>query len=336
VWAQSYDRDLNDIFAVQADIARMITRSLAVQLTAAEEKHMGDPYKIDPQAWQDFQEGLKLYRRFTKTDNAQARALFESAIRRQPDFARAYALLSATHRQDWILAWSDDLRDSQQKAEVNAEKAVQLASSELDPTKPSLPQAFLQRGFAHLYAGRLQAAAADADEVIRLSPSLADGYALAAHVLIYQGKPQEALNKMKPMATQDPKYPYNYYYYQGHAYYVLGFLTPDKALRMQHFAKAEEYLKKALSASDKGPNFRPARSFLVATLSELGRQPEAVDEMVKVRTTGGRPDYLRNPQELEKFIKRILPYDNPKITARLIELWQAAEQGAAARTDTKP
>src|SRR5262245_7733478 len=130
VWAQTYDRDLNDIFAVQADIARMITRSLAVQLTAAEERHMGDPYKIDPQAWQDFQEGLKLYRRFTKTDNAQARALFESAIRRQPDFARAYALLSATHRQDWILAWSDDLRDSQQKAEVNAEKAVQLASSE--------------------------------------------------------------------------------------------------------------------------------------------------------------------------------------------------------------
>src|SRR5262245_3765824 len=213
---------------------------------------MADPSNIDPKASQSYQEGLKFYRNFTKTDNAKARTLFQQAIALQPDFARAYALLSATHRQDWILAWSGvrpaDLQASQQQAEYNAEQAVQLAKSQ-PSQQDSLPQAHLQRGFVHLYANRLSKAAADAEKVIRLSPGSADGYALAAHVLIYQGKPQDALDKMQLQleAKKDPKYPYNYYYYQGHAYYVLGFLTPDKALRMQHFAEAEEYLRKALS-----------------------------------------------------------------------------------------
>jgi adenylate cyclase len=333
VWAQSYDRDLDDIFAVQGEIARMITRSLAVQLTAAEERQMGSPYTTDPEAWKDYQEGLKLYRRFTSTDNVQARARFESAIRRDPKFAKAYALLAATHRQDWILGWNQDLRASEQQAYDMAEKAVGLA--ELEPTpKPSLPHTLLQRGFVHLYAGRLQKATADAEKAIELSPNYADGYALAAHVLIYQGRPQDALDKMKPTATQDPNYPYFYDYYRGHAYYVLGFLTPEKDRRTEHFKEAEKYLRKALEGRDKGPNFRPANSYLVAVLSELGRQQEAVAQAAKVP----RPAHLRDPQRLEEFIKRILPYDNKAITARLIKLWQDADSGAPPppRTGTTP
>ena len=328
VWAQSYDRDLDDIFAVQGEIARMITRSLAVRLTAAEERHMGSPPTRSQEAWKNVLEGTKLYRRFTKTDNAQARALFEKAIALDRDFARAYAMLAATHRQDWILAWTEDLKESERQAYDNAQKAVRLARSEPDP-KPSLPQALLQLGFVYLYQGKLQEATDAAEEAIRRSPNYADGYALAAHVLIYRGQPEAALAKMEPTVTQDPNYPYFYDYYRGHAYYVWGFLTPEKdPLRTERFKEAEKYLRKALDRSDKGPNFRPARSYLVATLGELGRQQEAVAEMVKVRTTGGRPEYLRDPKRLEQFIKRTLPYENKAITARLIELWQAAERGS--------
>ena len=329
VWAQTYDRDLNDIFAVQADIARMITRSLAVQLTAAEEKHMGSPYTTVAGAWTYYQQGLKLYRNFTSTDNALARTRFEEAIRLDPNFAKAYALLAATHRQDWILGWNRDLKASQRQAEDNAEEAVRRASGE-PPPQPSLPDALLQRGFVHLYAERLDKATADAEKVIELSPGRADGYALAAHVLIYQGQPQDALAKMNPTAKQDPQYPYFYNYYRGHAYYVLGFLTPERDLRMQHFTKAEEYLRNALDNKDKGPNFRPANSYLVAVLSELGRQQEAVEQAAKVP----RPAYLRDPKQLQAFIQRILPYKNKAITARLIKLWQDADSGAA--TGTKP
>ena len=50
--------------------------------------------------------------------------------------------------------------------------------------------------------------------------------------------------------------------------------------------------------------------------------------MAKVRTIGGRPEYLRDPQKLREFIERVLPYKDEKLRARLIQLWQAAEAGA--------
>jgi adenylate cyclase len=287
---------------------------------------MGDPSTISPEAWKSYQEGLKLYRRFTPEDNAKARELFKKAIALQPDYAKAYALLAATHRQDWILGWIQNYRPSEQLAYQMAEQAVQLARSEPDP-KPSLPQALLQLGFVYLYGGKLQEATDAAEEAIRRSPNYADGYALAAHILIYQGRPQDALNKMNPAVTQDPLYPYFYDYYRGHAYYVLGFLTPEKdPRRTEHFREAEGYLRKALSGSDKGPTFRPASSYLVATLSELGRQQEAVQQAAKVR----RPEYLRDPKNLAEYIKRILPYKDPAIRAHLIDLWQKADSGARA------
>jgi adenylate cyclase len=326
VWAQSYDRDLDDVFAVQGDIARMITRSLAVRLTAAEAKQMGSPYTTDQEAWKIFQEGLKLYRSFTPTNNALARTRFENAIRLDPKFAKAYALLSATHRQDWIMGWIQNYRPSEQQALQNANTAVQLAMSEPDP-KPSLPQALLQRGFVHLYARRLQDATKDAEETIKRSPNYADGYALAAHILIFQMRPLDALNKLNPTVTQDPLYPYNYDYYRGHAYYVLGYLTPKTdPRRTEHFREAEANLRKALGPNDKGPTFRPASSFLVAALSELGRQQEAVQQASKVR----RPEYLRDPKNLADYINRILPYTDPAINAHLIDLWQTADRGVRA------
>jgi len=332
VWAQTYDRDVSDIFAVQADIARMITRSLAVQLAAADEKHMAAPPKTNADAWKYYQEGLQLYRRFTPQTNVQARERFEKAIALQPDYATAHALLAATHRQDWVLGWIQNYGPSEQMANQTANQAVQLATNEPEP-KPSLPQALLQRGWVHLYSKRHEPALQDAEEAIRRSPNYADGYALAAHILCYQMRPIDALNKMNPMVIHDPLYPYFYDYYRGHAYFVLGWMTPTTdPRRTTHFREAEKYLRKALSPGDKGPMFRPASSYLVATLSELGRQQEAVEQTARVR----RPEYLRDPKNLEEYINRILPYTDQAIRSRLIELWLAADRGARGASPSKP
>ena len=143
VWAQYYDRDLHDVFAVQEEIARRITSALAVKLTKEEEKHMGRPYTSSEVAWEYFMRGAELYRRFTPKDNAHARELFEKAIDLDPQFARAYASLAATHRQDYYGRWTQDPQSSEDMAYRMAQKAVELARRELEP-KPSLPYALEQ------------------------------------------------------------------------------------------------------------------------------------------------------------------------------------------------
>jgi adenylate cyclase len=315
VWAQSYDRDSNDIFAVQEEIARRITRALEVRLTMAEEKHIGSPYTRSAEAWTEFMRGTERYRRFTPKDNAEARELFEKAIALDQGFARAYANLSATHRQDWVSAWTQNRSDSERLAYENAEKAVDLARREPEP-KPSLPYALEQQGFVELYKEHLEAASRAANEVISASPNYADGYALAAHVLIFQGKPEEALQKTQEAINHgDPKYPFFYDYHRGHAHYVWGVQTSAQNLDVakQHFQEAKTQLKLAL---DKNKNFRPTHAYLVAVLSELGEQQEAVREMAAYRNLGGSSQ------------GRLLPYKDPAITRRLIQTWQAAERGS--------
>ena len=108
LWAERYDRDVHDIFAVQEEIARRITRELAVRLTVEEKANMERQYTNSTEAWDAFMRGAELYRQYTQEGNAQARALFEKAISLDPQFARAYANLAATYRQDWNYEWTTD------------------------------------------------------------------------------------------------------------------------------------------------------------------------------------------------------------------------------------
>jgi adenylate cyclase len=323
LWAQYYDRDLQDIFAVQEEIARRITRALAVRLTAEEDKHMGRPYTSSHLAWEYFMRGAELYRRFTPKDNAHARELFEKAIDLDPEFARAYANLAATHRQDGNLEWTQDRDTSEELAYRMAQKAVELARRELEP-KPSLPYTLEQWGFVLLYRGQHQEASEAAEEAVRRNLNYADGYALGAHVLVYSGKPEEALRKTQEAIDLNPKYPFFYDFHRGQAYYVWGFLTSarDPEASRRHFEEAERHLREALRRNN---NFLPARAHLVAVLGELGRQDEAVSEMATLRATG-RPQARQDLRRFQEYVQRSVPYKDPAILARLIELWQAAER----------
>jgi TolB-like protein/Flp pilus assembly protein TadD len=321
LWAERYDRDLQDIFAVQEEIARRITAALAVRLTTEEEKHMGRPYTSSQVAWEYFMRGAELYRRFKPKDNAHARDLFEKAIDLDPEFARAYANLAATHRQDWSFAWTQDPQTSKELAYRMAQKAVELARGELDP-KPSLPYALQQLAYVLLYNGQHQSAEDAVKEAVQDNDNYADGYAVWAHVLIYRGKPEEALSKTQKAIDRNPKYPALYDYHRGQAYFVWGFLTsgkdPDSSSR---YYEAERYLREALSRNQ---YFRPARSYLVAVLSELGRQDEAVAEMA-IQRDMGRPQASQDLDRFWEYVRRVAPYENEAITTHLGNLWLAAE-----------
>ena len=282
---------------------------------------MGRPYTSSEEAWKCFMRGAELYRRFTPKDNAHAREHFDKAIELDPEFARAYAILAATHRQDFCGRWTPDPRSSEDLSYRMAQKALELARRELEP-KPSLPYALEQMGWILLYKGKHQEPIQAAKEAIECNPNYADGYALWAHVLIYLDRPEEALRKSQEAIERNPIYPFFYDYHRGHAYYVWGVLTSARYPKArQHFEEAEKHLREALRKND---NYRPARSYLVAVLSELGRQDEAVKEM-NISLEKGEPlvQNLRSSDRnlREDHLRALTPYANPEIRKRLEDVW---------------
>lgn len=201
-----------------------------------------------------------------------------------------------------------------------AHKAVELARRELEP-KPSLPYALEQMGWILLYSGKHQEPIQAAQEALEHNPNYADAYALWAHVLIYLDRPEEALRKSQEAIARNRIYPYFYDYHRGHAYYVWGVLTKDPKASRQHFEEAEKYLREALRKND---NYRPARSYLVAVLSELDRQDEAVREMgISLEKNEPLVRNLRSTDSrlAEDHLNALTPYANLEIRERLKKVW---------------
>jgi adenylate cyclase len=309
IWAERYDRDVQDIFAVQEEIAARITKALAVRLTAEEKEHMGQPYTSSAVAWELFMQGTAYYRKYTQQDNATARGFFVRAIQEDPEFVRAIANLSATHRQDWTFAWASDLDAAKQEARRQAELAVSLAQSK-KKLASSLPYVYQQLAYVHMYSGQIQEAVARAEAAVQLEPQYADGHAALAQMLIYDGQPQAALAEMEEAKKWNPKPPAYYLYHIGQAYYVRGVMEKQTS----HFETAKGHLQKALEIS---ANFRPARAYLVAVYVELGQLTEAQDEMKILQSMGRRKSLFTDSQ-------RVAPFRMQEITERLLWAWEQA------------
>jgi tetratricopeptide (TPR) repeat protein len=129
-------------------------------------------------------------------------------------------------------------------------------------------------------------------------------------MLIYDGRPQEALSQMEIAKSHNPKPPAYYHYHIGQAYYVLGVMDVERS----HFATAIGHLQKALEMSK---NFRSARAYLVAVYIELGQTGAAENEMKILQSMGRHSELFEDRQ-------RVAPYRDQKLTDRLLSAWQQA------------
>jgi adenylate cyclase len=103
LWAERYDRALEDIFAVQDDVTEKIVRALEVKLVGGGEAHRASDQIHDFEAYDCVLRGREQYRLFSKDSKETARTLFERAIALDPDYAEPYADLAETYVQDWLL-----------------------------------------------------------------------------------------------------------------------------------------------------------------------------------------------------------------------------------------
>jgi len=288
LWAERYDRDLKDIFALQDEVTQKIVAALAVKLTEDEKKRLERKYTDNMEAYDFYLQGSEYQNRYTKETNVQARIMFERAIDLDPEFAAAYGWLGFTHFHEWTFGWS--------KNPQSLELAFELAQRTLD-LDDSLPLGHHLLGKVYSRKKQHEKAIAELKKAIALSPNSADGLVGLGYILNFAGRPEEAIGLVKKAMRLNPMYPAYYLWELGHAYFITG-----------RYEEAIETLKRVL---DRNSNFMPAHVFLAASYSEIGREEDARAEVTEVERL--------SPQASLVALRRTLPYKDQSVLERLID-----------------
>src|SRR5262249_40898484 len=128
LWSERYDRELQDIFALQDEIVQKIVTTLKLQLTLQEQGYSVRKRTDNLEAYDAFLRGLEYRWRYTKEANAQARQMFEKAVALDPQYAEAYAWLSGSYYLEWVFRFSADPQ-TLERALALAQQAVALDDS---------------------------------------------------------------------------------------------------------------------------------------------------------------------------------------------------------------
>jgi adenylate cyclase len=288
LWAERYDRDLKDIFALQSEVTQKIVAALAVKLTEDESKRLVRKYTDNMEAYDFYLQGSEYQNRYTKKTNAQARIMFERAIDLDPEFAIAYAALGFTHFHERTFGWSQDPK--------SLERALELAQKTLD-LDDLLPLGHSLLGKVYLWKRQHEKAIAELKKTIALSPNSADGLVGLGYILNFAGRPEEAIVLVKKAMRLNPRYPAHYLWELGHAYFLTG-----------RYEETIETLKRVL---DRNSDFMPAHLLLAASYSEIGWEEEARAEVAEVERL--------SPPALSEALRQRLPYKDRAVSGRLFD-----------------
>ncbi|HJO68250.1 MAG TPA: adenylate/guanylate cyclase domain-containing protein, partial [Rhodospirillales bacterium] len=174
LWAERFDRDLEDIFAVQDEVTQEIVSALRVQLSADEKARLGRGGTDNLEAHDLCLKARERAQRFTAGSNDEARKMLERAVELDPDFATAHAELALVNARAYVNQWATASGQALKDCAACAERAV--ACDDLDP------RAHFAAGMGHMWAREHELAKAEAERAIELDPNSAEGYILLATV----------------------------------------------------------------------------------------------------------------------------------------------------------
>ncbi len=209
VWAERYDRELNDIFAVQDDVVRIIVASMAGRLEQIGREHAKRRPPSNLDAYDYLLRGREYYYRFTPEDSSKARTMFESAIALDPEYAAAYAGLAKTHYMDWLGGWCATPDESFKQFRALAEQSVALDESD--------SRTHTAMGSASLHGHRYDQAQYHFERAVALNPSDTRALVLFALFEMYTGDPARAIKRLNDAGRLNPFGKYGWYL--GRAYY---------------------------------------------------------------------------------------------------------------------
>jgi len=215
LWAHSYESDVGNVIAVSNQITADLMTTLAIRLSPGMQQDLGPPITTNPCAYDEFLIGrLRFYQYATREQNDRARDHFRSALRHDPSFAMAAAMLGWTYVIDTMNGWT-----------TNCEENLLLALDYLaDAARvdDSLSLAFFVRGIAFRELGSLAEAMMQAEKLLLVDPGYPNGHLLMGTVLARDGHPEAGLAHVQTAVALYPDHPSNYYLPLGQAYYLCG------------------------------------------------------------------------------------------------------------------
>jgi adenylate cyclase len=284
VWADRYDRDLSDIFAVQDEITASVAGVIEPALAAAEQQRVlrKPPERLD--AWEAYQRGLWHCYKFGAEDNQAAQAFFRQAIALDPNFAPGHHGLVFALWFDTFLYFSRSLADLLDTMLKEARIAVALDD------KDAMSHGALAT--AVVMNGGFEAGVAEARAALALNPNNAQLIAIFGAALCHAGHPAEAIDPLRRAMRASPHDPqtWQWTHWLGMAQFF-----------MRDFEAALETCRQAVHMN---PGHSSAHMRIIASLAYLGRLKEAREALDRVRAQfpdqydrmRQRPPYLRPEQ----------------------------------------
>jgi len=263
-WAERYDRQLEDVFAVQDEVARTIAAVLAAQVNRAEaERTVLKP----PTAWHAYDfymRGIAVMASFQSTYKAEelyeARRLLEHCLTLDPSYARGHAGCSVT----WITAWINSL-DGDFLSPVALNRAHQLAQQSVHLDR-NLPQGHAQLGYVLAFEAQHDLSIAEFERALELNPNFTDRRFAAA--LIFAGQLDRAVQCIQAHKRADPLYFPIASGFLGLAFYML--------------RRYSDALTPLLECVSRSPDLRDGHVWLAATYAQLGQTEQARRQAAEV------------------------------------------------------
>jgi non-specific serine/threonine protein kinase len=196
VWAEKYDRQMEDVFAIQDEIAQSIASALKVKLTESEKKAIAKAPTADVKAYDYYLRGRQFFYQFRRRGYDFARQMFTRAIEIDPGYARAYAGIADSY--SYLYMYWDASEANLEAADDASRKALLL--------DPGLAEAHVSRGLAISLRKRYDEAEIEFQTAIRLDPQLFEAYYFYARACFQQGKLEESarlFNKASQAKAED-------------------------------------------------------------------------------------------------------------------------------------
>jgi serine/threonine protein kinase/Flp pilus assembly protein TadD len=263
LWAEQYDREMADIFAIQEDISQSIVKALRVILSEGEKQAIEKMRSVDVNAYDYYLRGLKFFHQHRRKTLEYAVQMFEKAIEIDPGYALVYAGIAIA--SSLLYTYFDMRAVNAVQADVASQKALELS--------PDLAEAHLARAIALRLGEHVDDADQEFEAAIKLDPKLFDAFYFYGRARKFQGQYAEAA-KLLERASQIRPEDFQAPAFLGGAYAAMGMHAEATTARRRAIKLIEQRL-------DLNPDDVRAYSLGATTLAKLGHIPRALEFAMK-------------------------------------------------------